>query len=81
MVRILPQRNINCMSLISRLFVRIFSRFIILFLSERERIVDIGFLDCWWFTKKAMIDHDICVEEWNENGTPRNSHEQLKPMW
>lgn len=48
---------------------------------ERERIVDIGFLDCWWYTKKAMLDHDICPEEWNENGTPRNSHEQLKPMW
>jgi len=57
------------------------SLLIILFLSERERIVDIGFLDCWWYTKKAMLDHDICPEEWNENGTPRNSHEQLKPMW
>ena len=48
---------------------------------EPERIVDIGFLDRWWFTKKAMEDYDISSDEWNEQGSPVNEKDQLKPMW
>jgi len=48
---------------------------------EPERIVDIGFLGNWWFTKKAMEEYDVNVDEWDESGNPRDTKDQLKPMW
>lgn len=48
---------------------------------EPERIVDIGFLGRWWFTKKAMENYDIISDEWDEHGSPTNREDQLKPMW
>ena len=48
---------------------------------EPERIIDIGFLDCWWLTKKAMEDYDIDSDEWDEEGRPTNTKGQLREMW
>ena len=48
---------------------------------ERERIVDIGFLGNWWYTNKAMEEYDINQDEWDITGKPRNTKDQLKPMW
>ena len=48
---------------------------------ERERIVDIGFLGNWWYTNKAMEEYDINQDEWDIAGKPRNTKDQLKPMW
>ena len=49
--------------------------------NERERIVDIGFLGNWWYTNKAMEEYDINQDEWDITGKPRNTKDQLKPMW
>ena len=48
---------------------------------ETDRILDIGFLDRWWYTEKAMEDYDISIDEWDEQGRPTNTKEQLKQMW
>ena len=48
---------------------------------ETDRIVDIGFLDRWWYTEKAMEEHDVNIDEWDEQGRPTNTKEQLKQMW
>ncbi|CAD5113579.1 DgyrCDS2742 [Dimorphilus gyrociliatus] len=35
----------------------------------RERVIDIGFLNKWWWIQKAMEDYDINPEEWGENAS------------
>lgn len=49
--------------------------------NERERIVDVGFLDNWWFTNKAMEEYDVNQDEWDESGNPIDTKDQLKPLW
>lgn len=33
----------------------------------RERIIDVGFLNHWYFLNKAMEDHDVNPGEWEDN--------------
>ena len=52
-----------------------------LLILERERIVDVGFLDNWWFTYKAMEEYDVNQDEWDESGNPIDKKVQLNPLW
>ncbi|RZF40451.1 hypothetical protein LSTR_LSTR013913 [Laodelphax striatellus] len=37
------------------------------YLTMYNRILDIGFLDKWWFISKKMEDYDVNPEEWSTN--------------
>ena len=46
-----------------------------------ERIIDFGINNKWTVLEKMMEDYDINIDEWDEQGKPRNPNEQLKPMF
>ena len=45
------------------------------------RVIDVGFMDRWWLTDKAMADYDVNPDEWDEQGRPSKAGQQLKQMW
>ena len=46
-----------------------------------ERFVDIGIHGKWKMFEDALEEYDINIDEWDEQGKPKNSSDQLKPLW
>ena len=47
----------------------------------RHRVLDLGFMGRWWLSARKMELYDVNDAEWNEDGSPTNKSDQLKPMW
>jgi hypothetical protein len=46
-----------------------------------ERLIDIGIHGKWRKFEEALKEYDVNIDEWDEQGKPKNSSDQLKPLW
>ena len=46
-----------------------------------ERLIDIGIHGKWTMFEEALKEYDVNIDEWDEQGKPKNSSDQLKPLW